>query len=187
MCLLIGLAWKFASHEWSPVFAFNLLWTSTLANLLCQLFIKYECKQTNPLGSNWKVFACFIELCLLSIFLMLVYSVLLRFWGSSLEHFFFSPPPFCSSVWEHKGEYRGTVIKEIDFLFLVSKEAELRISCKHAVWAALCFLPLQALTEDPRTLYLTMLSRLLPWDAWVRINELRPWDLCVIKRKSRQV
>lgn len=89
MCLLIGLAWKFASHEWSPVFAFNLLWTSTLANLLCQLFIKYECKQTNPLGSNWKVFACFIELCLLSIFLMLVYSVLLRFWGSSLEHFFF--------------------------------------------------------------------------------------------------
>lgn len=142
MCLLIGLAWKFASHEWSPVFAFNLLWTSTLANLLCQLFIKYECKQTNPLGSNWKVFACFIELCLLSIFLMLVYSVLLRFWGSSLEHFFFplllsalqfeNTRESIEELWSKKSIFFSLCPKKLSYGFHANMQSELPCAFSHS-------------------------------------------------------
>lgn len=75
-----------------------------LANLLCQLFIKYTCKQTNPWGSNWKVFADFIEVCLLFICLLLVCSLLLRCWGTcsawSIFILFYFPPCFLLSITE---------------------------------------------------------------------------------------
>lgn len=144
--------------------------------------------QTKPWGSNWKVFADFIEVCLLFICLLLVYSLLLRCWGSSLEHFYFiSPPVFCSASQKHGEEYIGTVAEDIIFLCFVTRKTELWISWRCVVWAALCFPPFQTLIWDPWTLCLTILSRVLPWDSWVRINESTPQELCFMKRISRQV
>lgn len=147
----IGItASKFTYSKWSSEFAFNLLQVSTLANLLCQLFIKYACKQTNPWGSNWKVFAEFIEACLLFICLILVYSLLLRCWCDSLEHFYFIFfSAFCSASQKHREEYIATVAEDIIFLCFVSRKTELWISWRCEVWAALCFLPFQALIWDP--------------------------------------
>lgn len=133
---------------------FQFILNAHTGNWLCQLCIKHECKQTNPWGSNWKVFADLIELCLLSICLILVYSLLLRCCGSNLE---LSSPPFFSVL---QLKNTGDNIEEmwpqksISF-FLVSKETELWISWKHAVWAALCFCPFQALIWDPWSLVCT--------------------------------
>lgn len=117
--------------------------------------------QTNPWGSNWKVFADFIEVCLLFIYLLLVYSLLLRCWGSSLEHFYFiSPPAFCSASQKYREEHIGTVAEGIIFLCFVTRKTELWISWKCVVWAALCLWKhwFQTLIWDPWTLYLAVLS-----------------------------